>query len=122
MASNRCAHCASMPQRASKFGRKRSSCSPKRRRGIRRRTATPVLITVNGKQQVISVGSGVVSAFAADSGKEIWRVRHNGYSVIPRPVFGHGLVFVSTGYDAATLLAIRPDGQGDVTATHIAWT
>jgi outer membrane protein assembly factor BamB len=36
-------------------------------------------------------------------------------------VFGHGLVFVATGFNRADLLAIRPDGQGDVTETHVAW-
>ena len=55
------------------------------------------------------------------NGKEIWRVRYNGYSVIPRPVHGHGLVFLSSGYDRPSLLAIRPDGKGDVTDTHVAW-
>lgn len=44
-----------------------------------------------------------------------------GYSVIPKPVFGHGLLFVSSGYNKPNLLAIRPDGKGDVTETHIAW-
>ena len=44
-----------------------------------------------------------------------------GYSVIPKPVFGHGLLFVSSGYNTPNLLAIRPDGKGDVTETHIAW-
>src|SRR5262249_9446798 len=48
--------------------------------------------------------------------------RYGGYSVVPRPVFGHGLVFVSTSYDFPALLAIRPDGQGDVTESHIAWS
>jgi outer membrane protein assembly factor BamB len=41
--------------------------------------------------------------------------------VVPRPVFGHGLVFVSSGFDSPSLLAIRPDGQGDVTDSHVAW-
>jgi len=50
-------------------------------------------------------------------------VSYTGYSVIPRPVFGHGLVYLSTGFDPpATLLAIRPDGTGDVTKTHVAWS
>jgi outer membrane protein assembly factor BamB len=49
-------------------------------------------------------------------------VRYNGYSVIPRPVYGHGLVFIVTGYDASTVMAIRADGNGDVTGTHVAWT
>ena len=62
-------------------------------------------------------------AYDPADGKEIWRVRYKGYSVVPRPVFGHGLVFLCTGYDPpSTLLAIRPDGSGDVTETHVAWT
>jgi outer membrane protein assembly factor BamB len=84
--------------------------------------STPLLITVNGQKQVISPGSNVVSALDPATGKEIWRVRYNGYSVIPRPVYGHGLLFIVTGYDASTVMAIRPDGQGDVTDTHVAWT
>jgi outer membrane protein assembly factor BamB len=42
--------------------------------------------------------------------------------VVPRPVFGHGLVYLSTGYDSPVLYAIKPDGKGDVTSTHVAWT
>ncbi len=84
--------------------------------------STPLLITVNGQQQIISPGSGAVSALDPKDGREIWRVRYGGgYSVVPRPVFGQGLVFVATGFNRADLLAIRPDGQGDVTETHIAW-
>ena len=49
-------------------------------------------------------------------------MRYNaGYSIIPKPVFGHGLVFICTGYNQPSLLAIRPDGKGDVTETHVAW-
>jgi len=85
--------------------------------------STPLLITVNGQQQVISPGSGMVGAFDPKTGREIWRARYGeGYSVIPRPVFGHGLLFIATGYDQPTVMAIRPDGQGDVTETHVAWT
>ena len=40
---------------------------------------------------------------------------------MPRPVFAHGLVFVATGFQQPALLAVRPDGTGDVTKTHIAW-
>jgi len=36
-------------------------------------------------------------------------------------VFGHGLLFVCTGYDAPQLLAIRPDGRGDVTSKNVVW-
>jgi outer membrane protein assembly factor BamB len=84
---------------------------------------TPLVITVAGKKQVVLPGAEAVRAYEPADGKEIWRVRYQGYSVVPRPVFGHGLVFVCTGYDPpASLLAIRADGHGDVTDTHVAWS
>ncbi len=83
---------------------------------------TPLAVTVNGRTQIVSPGSDVVGAYDPGSGREIWRVRYQGYSVVPRPVYGHGLVFLSTGYDRPSLLAIRPDGSGDVTETHVAWS
>lgn len=82
---------------------------------------TPLVITVNGRKQIISPGSDIVAAYAA-SGKEFWRVRYVGWSVVPRPVAGHGLVFVGIGSESPKLLAIRTDGAGDVTDTHKAWT
>lgn len=83
---------------------------------------TPLLISVKDKKQIISPASDMVCAYEPRTGKEIWRVTYEGYSVIPRPVYGHGLVFICTGYDSPTLLAIQPDGTGDVTNTHVAWT
>jgi outer membrane protein assembly factor BamB len=85
--------------------------------------STPLLITVNGTKQVISAGSGVVCAYDPRDGKEIWHVRYgDGYSVVPRPVFGHGLVYACTGFDHPSVMAIRPDGKGDVTESHVVWT
>jgi outer membrane protein assembly factor BamB len=73
--------------------------------------------------QLITPGSGVVNSLEPATGREIWRVTYgDGYSVIPKPVFGHGLVFLATGYNTPMVMAIRPDGTGDVTETHVAWT
>jgi outer membrane protein assembly factor BamB len=83
---------------------------------------TALVITVKDKKQVVSPASNGVAAYDPENGKEIWRVTYTGYSLIPRPVFVNGLVILSTGYDAPHLLAIRPDGEGDVTKTHVAWT
>jgi outer membrane protein assembly factor BamB len=82
---------------------------------------TPTVIEVAGKKQLVTPGAGVVNSLDPATGREIWRVTYDGYSVIPKPVFGHGLVFLSTGYDSPTVLAIRPDGKGDVTDTHVEW-
>jgi outer membrane protein assembly factor BamB len=73
----------------------------------------------DGIQLVSSVGQGV---YAYDvSGNELWRVRHKGWSIAPRPVAGHGLVFAIVDRDHPELWAIRHDGTGDVTESHIAW-
>lgn len=85
--------------------------------------ATPLEIEVAGKKQLISPASHMVCSYEPETGRELWRVHYpNKWSIIPRPVFSHGLVFVCTGYEGpAELLAIRPDGEGDVTETHVAW-
>lgn len=84
---------------------------------------TPLAIQLEGKTQVVLPGSGFVAGYAPDDGKELWRVRYGeGYSVVPRPVYAQGLLFIGTGYDRASLLAIRPAGaSGDATDTAIAW-
>jgi outer membrane protein assembly factor BamB len=86
--------------------------------------STPLAIEVNGATQVISPGSGFVAGYEPESGKELWRVRYGeGYSVVPRPVFADGLLFVSSGFDVPVLYAIKPDGAaGDATASNVAWT
>lgn len=83
---------------------------------------TPLLIEVNGEKQIVAPGTFHVAAYRPKDGSEIWRVDYGlGYSVIPRPVFGHGLIFLSSGYDTPVLMAIKPDGKGNVTETHVAW-
>ena len=83
---------------------------------------TPLAIEVDGQKQVVSTGANSVSGFDLTTGDAIWTVRHDGYSVVPRPVYAHGLVFICTSFQNSSMLAIRPDGHGDVTETHVAWT
>lgn len=83
---------------------------------------TPLIIDVNGQKQLITPGSGVVNALNPTTGEEIWRCYYDqGYSVVPRPVYAHGMIFLSSGYDKPVLYALKVDGKGDVTTTHIAW-
>lgn len=83
---------------------------------------TPLLIEAAGKKQLIVPGSDVVQSLDPMTGKELWRVTYSGFSVVPRPVFESGLVFVATGFMQASLLAIDPSGSGDVTDSHVRWT
>jgi len=84
--------------------------------------STPLLINVSGTEQLISLGSDVVMSLDPATGKEIWRVKYDGYSVVPKPVYGNGMVYFSTGYDTPVFYAVKVDGKGDVTKTHVAWT
>jgi outer membrane protein assembly factor BamB len=85
--------------------------------------STPLVVRVGEKDQIVSVGAYRAAAYDPQSGKEIWRVGYaDGFSNVPRPVFGHGLVFIATGFNTPSLIAVRPDGTGDVTRSHIAWT
>lgn len=83
--------------------------------------ATPLVTEVNGQTQIIVPGSNVVQSLNPATGEEYWRLRYDGYSVIPRPIIESGLVFVCTGYNRPVLLAIDPTGSGDVTDTHLKW-
>jgi outer membrane protein assembly factor BamB len=85
--------------------------------------STPLVIEVAGESQVILPGSGAVMAYRPSDGSEIWRCRYGeGFSVVPRPVYHDGLVYVCSGFARAILYAIRVDGTGDVTDTHVVWT
>ena len=84
--------------------------------------STPLTIRVGDRDQVVSVGAFTAAAYDPQNGREIWRVSYaDGYSNVPRPVFGAGLVFIATGFNQPSLLAVRPDGKGDVTKSHVAW-
>jgi outer membrane protein assembly factor BamB len=84
--------------------------------------STPLVIEAAGKLQLISPTAKSCFSYDPRTGKELWRVRYNSHSVAAPPLWHDGLVFVNTGFGTADLLAIRPDGAGDVTASHVVWT
>ena len=95
---------------------------PKADGDFRKAFATPQIVMVDGRPIMVSIGSKAVYGYDPKSGKEVWRVIERGsHSGSTRPVAGNGLVYLAMGFDAAQILAVRPDGQGDVTASHVAW-
>lgn len=89
---------------------------------IKKSFATPLIITAGGREQLISATSKGALSYDPETGHEIWRVSYDGFSTGVRPLFAHGLVYLSAGQSKPEILAVRPDGKGDVTATHIAWS
>jgi outer membrane protein assembly factor BamB len=73
--------------------------------------------------QIIISGSGGVRAYDPKDGHELWVVEGTPKWVAPTPVAAHGLLYVTAnGLDPENfVLAVRPGGSGNITASHIAW-
>jgi len=83
--------------------------------------STPQVITVEGRDLVVSPFAKATIAYDAKSGDVVWLVRHGGMNAAARPLFGNGLVYVNAGDGRDALVAIDPTGQGDITETNIKW-
>ena len=89
---------------------------------FRKAFSTPHVITVAGDPVLVSIGSKATYGYDPRTGKELWRVEERAnHSGSTRPVAGGGLVFYPSGWATGELLAVKPDGRGDVTATHVVW-
>jgi outer membrane protein assembly factor BamB len=81
--------------------------------------SSPIVPGVGDRHQVITCGDPWVIGYDPATGAELWRADCLGYDVAPSPIYANGLVFAIES--STELIAIRPDGRGDVTETHIAW-
>jgi outer membrane protein assembly factor BamB len=82
--------------------------------------ATPISFEVGGQPQVVALAIPWAISYGLNDGAELWRVECLSGEVTPSPISCAGLVFVPS--PSEKLLAIRPDGHGDVTKTHVAWS
>jgi outer membrane protein assembly factor BamB len=90
--------------------------------GDRRKAhSTPLLVTIDGQPRLLSTGAKAAYAYDPRTGRELWRVRYEAWSAAPVPVYRQGLMFLVTGLGKTELLAVRTDGSGDVTDTHVVW-
>lgn len=86
--------------------------------------ATPLVVEHDGRRQVIAPGMRKIRAYDLDTGKVVWESKGVTMNPIPSPVFGDGLVFVTSGFQGNNLKAIRlASAKGDITGTDsIVWT
>jgi outer membrane protein assembly factor BamB len=95
---------------------------PKADGDFRKAYGTPHIITVNGEPLLLSLGGKAAYGYDPMTGRERWRIEeHTSHSASTRPVAGHGMVFYPTGFDTPKLVAVKPDGQGDVSGSHVVW-
>jgi outer membrane protein assembly factor BamB len=88
----------------------------------RKAYSTPIFINLNGKDIMISSGSEVCIAYDPLTGKEIWRIVYSSDSSISMPVYESGILIISTGFlPPVRLMAVNPEGTGNITETNILW-
>jgi len=84
--------------------------------------ATPMIVTADGRDELITSGTELVIAYDPASGKELWCSKGLGNNAIPSPVAGGDIAVVSAGYPEKLAFALRPGGSGDITdSPRVLW-
>jgi outer membrane protein assembly factor BamB len=85
--------------------------------------STPIFRNMAGKMQMIFCGNKEIASYNPDDGSKYWFVSGPSEDFCSSPVYNEksGLVLVSSAWPVRILVAIRPDGQGDVTKSHVVW-
>lgn len=109
--------------RTTDYGDLDSEGKPKREGDLRKAYGTPGLVEVDGRIQLVSIGSRAAFGYDARTGAEIWTVRHADFNAAAPPCFFQDLAILNTGDRTANMMAVRLDGTttGDVTDTHVVW-
>ena len=90
---------------------------------FRKAFCTPVVVDIDGKPVLVSVGASAVFGYAPQTGAEIWKAANDGgYGPAVSPAISGNRVFFVTGFGGTAVWAVRIDGRGDVSDTHVAWT
>ncbi|MBI1387159.1 MAG: PQQ-binding-like beta-propeller repeat protein [bacterium] len=81
---------------------------------------SPIVVDTGEGEQLITVSEPWIIAYNPASGEELWKAKLMGTDLAPSPVYANGIAYVIQPNDS--VFAIRTDGKGDVTRTHVAWT
>jgi len=83
--------------------------------------ATPLIRTIDGRSQMMVAGSHSIVSYSPRDGSKHWFTKGPMGRAVASPVFNGDLLFVCAAYPTRQMLAIRPNGRGDVTETYVAW-
>jgi len=88
---------------------------------LRKSHGTPLLVRPDGKPMLLSIGAKATYGYDPNNGDELWRVEYNDWSSAPRPVYQDGVAYIVTGLTKKEMWAVKTDGRGVVTDTHVLW-
>jgi len=89
---------------------------------------TPIIVNVEGRDLMISNGSAACLAYDPETGEEVWRIVYGEDSTIAMPTEEEGVIYYYTGFETDSagekhtlLMAVDPDGKGDIQGTNVLW-
>jgi outer membrane protein assembly factor BamB len=82
----------------------------------------PTVFELGGRRQLVMTGSKSVASYDPDTGKQLWVIDGPTEQFVSGVVAGDGLFFLTAGFPDHWVMAVRPDGSGNVTNTHVAWS
>jgi outer membrane protein assembly factor BamB len=83
--------------------------------------STPIIRDIDGRTQMILSGSMSVASYDPRTGSRHWIIDGPTEQFVASMVYNGKLLFMTAGFPEHHILAIKPDGHGNVTKTHIAW-
>jgi outer membrane protein assembly factor BamB len=87
---------------------------------LKKSYGTPLVVEFDGQPHVVSPGADWLYSYDPVTGRELWKLPYEklGFSIAPRPVAGDGMIFMSTAFMQAEILAVKYDGKS---APQVAW-
>lgn len=82
---------------------------------------TPIIRQIDGRNQLILSGSKCVASYDPDTGDQHWIIDGPTEQFVASLVYNGTLLFMTCGFPDRYMQAIRPDGTGNVTGTHVLW-
>ena len=89
--------------------------------GLKASYGSPVIGRVAGRDQLLVEGQGTMSSYDPKTGALLWSADGPAEATVASPAFTDDLVFGSGGDPLREILAVRADGRGDVSRTHVVW-
>ncbi|HLX61062.1 MAG TPA: PQQ-binding-like beta-propeller repeat protein [Planctomycetota bacterium] len=98
---------------------------PNLKEDFKKSYGTPLVYQVDGQDQMVAIAAEGFYAYDPNNGKELWRLRHPGFSCVAIPVYGNGLLYMSTGFTKPQMWAVKPIAGGgstlDLPQENIVW-
>jgi outer membrane protein assembly factor BamB len=82
---------------------------------------TPIIRQIDGRWQMVLSGSKCVASYDPHDGSRHWIIDGPTEQFVASMVYNGDMLFLTAGFPEHHILAIKPDGEGNVTDTHIAW-